>query len=54
MTVHEPVVVNDSVFPETVQLSAAVNETVSPEVLLAERISGPGIGWLAIALKVIV
>ena len=54
MTVQLPVDVNDKVFPVTVQLSDAVNVTVSPDVDEAESVNGPGSGCLAIAAMVIV
>jgi hypothetical protein len=45
---------NVTTFPEIVQEPEAVNETVNPEVLVAETVSGPGIVLFVIAEKVIV
>ena len=45
---------NVTTFPEIVQEPEAVNDTVNPELLVAETVSGPGIVLFVIAGKVIV
>jgi hypothetical protein len=51
---HEPVLVKVTTLLVIEQLPVAVNETVRPEELVAETVSGPGIVLLVMAAKVIV